>query len=101
MWSGAAGASAERTRLSWRRTVLATTAVVLLIVRLALREDLTPLRAIGVAAALGGWVAQLWVTQRRMDTMANAEPHVVGRSLPLTALVIVGYAIIGIVLLTS
>lgn len=101
MSNGVDGASAERTRLAWRRTVLATTVVSLLTVRLAVRDGVTPVKAVVVAAALLGWLAQLWVTQRRIQMMAQPKPGGIGRTLPAISLVIVGYAVLGIVLLIA
>ncbi|HZD99001.1 MAG TPA: DUF202 domain-containing protein, partial [Micromonosporaceae bacterium] len=82
MWSGADGASAERTRLAWRRTALASTAVVLLTVRLATRDSFTVLGAIAVAAALLLWLAQMWLTQQRIHAIDRHEPTEVMRALP-------------------
>jgi uncharacterized membrane protein YidH (DUF202 family) len=101
MRNGADSASAERTRLAWRRTALSTTAVALLTVRVAVRDGLSPLGTAGVAAALIGWLAQLVISQRRIDAMDQKKPSGIGRTLPAIGLVIIGYAALGIVLVTA
>ncbi|HEU4423844.1 MAG TPA: DUF202 domain-containing protein, partial [Pilimelia sp.] len=62
-------ASAERTRLAWRRTVLAITVVAVLSTRLALVGD-SPIGPLLAAAGLVGWLAVLVVTYRRIQAMA-------------------------------
>jgi hypothetical protein len=60
----------DRTRLSWRRTTLAGTAVLILLVRLALLQDN---RTIAVTmSALGAlcWVTLLIIVQRRIRALA-------------------------------
>lgn len=91
-------ASAERTRLSWRRTTLSATAAALLMVRLAVRGDGQALAVLAIAATMLGWLAQLWITHRRIQAMAHREPASVGRTLPATALLVVGLAVVGVVL---
>ncbi len=98
MWSGADGASAERTRLAWRRTALASTAVVLLTVRLATRDSFTVLGAIAVAAALLLWLAQMWLTQQRIHAIDRHEPTEVMRALPALSLTAVAFALLALVL---
>jgi uncharacterized membrane protein YidH (DUF202 family) len=92
------GASAERTRLAWRRTVLANTAVVVLTIRLAVRDHVTPFHALAIAVVIAGWLGQLWITQRRIHAMADPLPGAIGRTLPIVALQTAGYAVIGLVL---
>ena len=91
-------ASAERTRLSWRRTTLAATAAALLAVRLAARGDGQPLAVLAIAVTMLGWLAQLWLTHRRIQAMAHREPATAGRTLPATALLVAGLAVVGVVL---
>ena len=98
MWSGADGASAERTRLAWRRTALASTAVVLLTVRLATRDRFTVLGALAIAAALLVWLAQMWLTQRRIHAIERHEPTEVMRALPALSLTAVAFALLAVVL---
>jgi uncharacterized membrane protein YidH (DUF202 family) len=98
MWSGADGASAERTRLAWRRTALASTAVVLLTVRLATRDSFTVLGAVAVAAALLVWLAQMWLTQRRIHAIDRHEPTEVMRALPGLSLTAVAFVLLAVLL---
>jgi len=98
MWSGAEGASAERTRLAWRRTALASTAVVLLTVRLATRDRFTVLGALAVAAALLVWLAQMWLTQRRIHAIDRHEPTEVMRTLPALTLTTIAFAMLAVLL---
>lgn len=93
-------ASAERTRLAWRRTDLAATIVVLLIARLAVHDRLTALSTTGLTVSVLVWIALLWLTQRRIRSMAEARPRVVGRTLPAVAFLIAGLTLIGIALAT-
>jgi uncharacterized membrane protein YidH (DUF202 family) len=102
MPNGADGASAERTRLAWRRTVLSGTGVALLGVRLATRSHWVAVGALGVVAFLVAWLAQMAVANRRIQAMAKREPPHVRRALPATALLTAGLAVLGIALtLTS
>jgi uncharacterized membrane protein YidH (DUF202 family) len=99
MWSGAEGAAPERTRLAWRRTVLSSTIVAMLCVRLAERVGFgTPGGALIIAAAAVGWLAQLWITQRRIRDMAHRRPAAIGRTLPVVALDVLGFALLGLIL---
>jgi uncharacterized membrane protein YidH (DUF202 family) len=101
MWSGADGASAERTRLAWRRTALASTAVVLLTVRLATRDRFTVLGALAIAAALLVWLAQMWLTQRRIHAIDRHEPTEVMRALPALSLTAIAFALLAVVLVLT
>ncbi|HEY1488373.1 MAG TPA: DUF202 domain-containing protein [Micromonosporaceae bacterium] len=92
------GASAERTRLAWRRTVLATTPVALLSIRLAVRDGVSAGTALAIAAATVGWLGALALAQRRIRAMASKEPRNIGRTLPAIALVTAGFAVLGFVL---
>jgi uncharacterized membrane protein YidH (DUF202 family) len=98
MWSGADGASAERTRLAWRRTVLTTTGVALLGIRLATRAGTDLVAGIGIGVVVAAWLAQLFVANRRIQAMADREPPHARRSLPATALLTVVLAVLGIAL---
>ena len=100
-WPGEAGsASAERTRLAWRRTVLAITVVVVLGTRLALVGG-SPAGPALAAAGLVGWLAVLAVTYRRIRAMAAARPVEIGRALPLAAVATAAYAGLGVLLVIS
>jgi hypothetical protein len=61
----------QRTRLSWRRTTLAATAALVLLIRLALLQDN---RAVAMTvAALGAlcWLVMLVVVQRRIHALGR------------------------------
>lgn len=87
------GLQPERTRLAWRRTMLAITAVALLTVRLSLSRG--ALGAGLAALALAGWVGVVAVTYRRIAAMSRRPPDLAGRALLFAALATVGYAALG------
>ncbi len=91
-------ASAERTRLSWRRTTLAATVSALLAVRLAIRENGQALAVLAIAVTMLGWLAHVWLTHRRIRAMVHRVPAAAGRTLPVTALLVTGLAVVGVVL---
>jgi uncharacterized membrane protein YidH (DUF202 family) len=93
------GLQPERTRLAWRRTVLAMTVVAMLTVRLSL--SLGVAGALLAALALAGWVGVVAVTYRRIGAMSQPRPGAAGRALPLSALATVGYAVLGALLVLS
>jgi uncharacterized membrane protein YidH (DUF202 family) len=97
MWSGASGASTERTRLAWRRTALASTAIVLLTVRLAIRDRFTVFGAIVIAAAVVLWLAQMRLTERRIDAIDRNESTHVVRALPGLSLTVIGFSLLAII----
>jgi uncharacterized membrane protein YidH (DUF202 family) len=101
MWSGAAGAAAERTRLAWRRTALAGTVVALLTVRLATHDRWHALDAVVIALAALVWLAQMWLIQRRIQAMEEREPATIGRTLTVTALIAVVFTLLGLVLVIT
>lgn len=90
------GVPFERTKLAWRRTILAATAVGVLAVRMA--ADGGPLL---VAAALAGWVALVALSFGRVRVMAPSRPATAGRALPLFALATMGYAGFGVILVLT
>jgi hypothetical protein len=92
------GSSADRTRFSWRRTVLAITAVALLTIRVAVHDDPSAADAIAIVAVCAGWFIALRLAQRRIRAMAKRQPPEIGRSLPAMALLVAGFAILGIAL---
>ncbi|MGR6317710.1 DUF202 domain-containing protein [Micromonospora soli] len=86
------GLQPERTRLAWRRTLLAFTGVIVLEVRLALSGRVFDALLAGVAVA--GWLATLLVDWRRAT---GVGPRRAERwSFPLTALAAVGLALLGV-----
>ncbi|SCL20969.1 protein of unknown function [Micromonospora rhizosphaerae] len=92
--TGDPGLQPERTRLAWRRTLLAFAAVVVLLVRLALTGDLTD--ALLAAVAVVGWLGALALNWRRAT---GTGPRRAQRwSFPLTALTAAGLALLGVLL---
>jgi uncharacterized membrane protein YidH (DUF202 family) len=91
----------ERTYLAWRRTVLAATVVALLAGRLAIREPATPARLLVAAAVLGGWLAILLASSRRIGAMRTRAPEAARWSVRVTTLVAVGYAVLGMALVAA
>lgn len=92
--TGDPGLQPERTRLAWRRTLLAFTAVAVLLVRLALTGDLAGALLAGVAVV--GWLGTLALTWRRAT---GAGPRRAQRwSFPLTALAAAGFAALGVLM---
>ncbi|MGK5678884.1 DUF202 domain-containing protein [Actinoplanes sp. URMC 104] len=88
------GASAERTRLAWRRTVLSATAVGLLAVRPAFHPDARPGQ--WVAAALGGlgWSVLVALAYRRARALGKRPPHPGRRAVLAYALTTVALAVV-------
>jgi hypothetical protein len=66
------GTAPERTRLAWRRTALAGTAVTLLVARLAIRDGLRPLPlTVGALAALA-WFGLLLLCRYRLGSVGGS-----------------------------
>jgi hypothetical protein len=89
------GRQPERTRLAWRRTALAATAVSLLAARLAVGARLTLAGALGVATAAALWLGALVVIQHRIGQLDAPQPRSTARLPVALAGVIVGYALLG------
>jgi uncharacterized membrane protein YidH (DUF202 family) len=88
------GASAERTRLAWRRTVLSATVVALLMVRPALYSSgATDWLMAGLAMAC--WAGVVGISYRRQRGLGTHPPHRGRRTIPAYALIIVTLAILG------
>jgi hypothetical protein len=81
------GVPFERTRLAWRRTLLAAATVAVLAARLAVEAGVAAL----VAVAAAGWPALYWVVRRRI----RFRPAGAGLALPIFALATAGYAVLG------
>ena len=96
------GSHLLRTRLAWRRTVLAAGVVALLAGRLALRQPPTTQAALAGAAGLG-WLLVLVAASRRVRALDRPDDPVVRRAARLVAVATVGYALAGalVVVLTS
>jgi hypothetical protein len=94
-----AGLSPERTRLAWRRTLLADTVVTLLCLRLAVAVGSGGARLLVAAAAMLVWLVALVVTFRRTRALTASRPGAAGRALPLSAIICLGYAVLGAILI--
>ncbi|MEN3607980.1 DUF202 domain-containing protein [Plantactinospora sp. ZYX-F-223] len=89
------GLAAERTRLAWRRTVLAVGVVAVLTARLAVSNG-TVGALVAVLAGLG-WLGVLAMTFPR-SSGRRGRP---GRTLPVIALATVGFAGLGLLLVLA
>src|SRR6266508_5459697 len=92
----------ERTRLSWRRTVLTVTVVALLTLGAAIRsQNPSWVRFLGAAAIMLIWLTALVVAQRRISGLDRPPPPaaVTSSQALLAAGVPVGLAALGIALL--
>jgi hypothetical protein len=92
----------ERTRLSWRRTVLTVTVVALLTIRAAITAQApTWVRLLATAATLLIWLTALIVAQRRISRLDRPPPPTAVTSplVLLTAAVPVGLSVLGLGLL--
>jgi hypothetical protein len=96
-----AGLSAQRTRLAWRRTAMSAGAVALLAARPAVGAHAGPVQVLAAAAALAGWVVLVAVAYRRARGLTAWPPHPGRRTLPAYALVTVGFALIGTLLVLA
>ena len=94
------GASAERTRLAWRRTGLAATAVALLAARPAFAPGAGPGTYLAAAAALAGWAALVGLAYRRARGLDASPPQPGRRAVTAYAAITVSFAILGTVLVT-
>jgi uncharacterized membrane protein YidH (DUF202 family) len=89
------GASAERTRLAWRRTGLAAGAVALIAVRPAFAPHPGTGTVLVTAAAMAGWAALIALAYRRARGL-EAHPPVPGRrTVTAYGLITVGFAVLG------
>jgi len=89
------GASAERTRLAWRRTGLSATAVGLLAVRPAFEPGAGPVTWLLAAAAMIAWVALVALAYRRVRGLATLPPRPARRIVPVYALTAAAFAVLG------
>jgi len=92
------GASAERTRLAWRRTGLSATAVALLAARPSFTPDAGP--GTHLAAALAGWAVLVGLGYRRARGLDADPPRPGQRTITAYAAITVTFAILGTVLVT-
>ena len=89
------GASAERTRLAWRRTALSATAVALLALRPAFRPGAGVAAWLVAAGAMAGWALLITLAYRRHRGLTEIPPRPARRTLPAYALITVALAALG------
>jgi uncharacterized membrane protein YidH (DUF202 family) len=92
------GASAERTRLAWRRTGLSASAVGLLALRPAFRPDAGVEAYLIAAAAMAGWAVLIALAYRRARGLAARLPARSRHAVPLYALTAAAFAALGVVI---
>ncbi|MFD7257399.1 DUF202 domain-containing protein [Streptomyces sp. NPDC059874] len=80
-----AGLQPERTRLAWRRTTLASSVVVVLALRQALRGAGAPAELAGAAVIALVWLLFLWVAHRRIRALATDRPRTLAPRAALAA----------------
>ncbi len=90
-----AGASIERTRLAWRRTGLSASAAALLAVRPAFRPHPGAATILVTVAMTAAWAALVVLGHRRTRTLEDRPPRPVHRTIPLYAMIAIGMALIG------
>jgi hypothetical protein len=91
------GTAPERTRLAWRRTALAGTAVMLLTARLAIRDGPVPLHLAVGGLALLGWFGVVLLGRYRIRS-AGASGAPPGWVPAVTATCLAWFAVLGAVL---
>lgn len=89
------GAAAERTRLAWRRTSLSATAVALLAARSAFTPHPGGAAILITAGVLTGWAALVALGYRRSRGLNAHPPHPGRRAITLYAVITIGIALIG------
>ena len=89
------GASAERTRLAWRRTALAGTVVALLAARPTFAPRAGAAALLLAAAVMVGWTILVTLTYWRTRGLAASPPAPGRGSIPAYAWITVGFAILG------
>ncbi|WP_067505551.1 DUF202 domain-containing protein [Actinoplanes sp. TFC3] len=94
------GASAERTRLAWRRTGLSAAAVALLMLRPAFAPDARLAAFLTAAVALAGWALLVALAYRRARGLNAWPPRPGDRTVSAYALITAALAMVGIVLVS-
>jgi hypothetical protein len=90
----------ERTALSWLRTMLLATVVALLAGRFTALQPPAPARLVATAAVFLSWVVILLVGWRRSSAMTEPVPASMRWTAPLVTFVLLGYAALGVALVT-
>ncbi|WP_250001864.1 DUF202 domain-containing protein [Actinoplanes sp. M2I2] len=91
-WTPDHGASAERTRLAWRRTVLSASVVGLLAARPAFHPDAGAPQWIGAALGGLGWSILVALAYRRARGLGRRPPHPGRRTITAYAVTTVALA---------
>jgi uncharacterized membrane protein YidH (DUF202 family) len=94
-WTPDHGASAERTRMAWRRTGLSATAVGLFAVRPAFVPHAGTGSVLVAAAAMAAWAASIAVAYRRARGLQGHPPRPGHRTITAYASITVGFAVLG------
>jgi uncharacterized membrane protein YidH (DUF202 family) len=94
-WTPDHGASAERTRLAWRRTGLSAGAVALLAVRPAFAPHPGTTTALVTAATMTGWATLIALAYRRARGLEAHPPRPSHRTITAYALITVAFAVLG------
>jgi Domain of unknown function (DUF202) len=89
------GASAERTRLAWRRTGLSASAVGLLAVRPAFRPGAGVVAWLVAATAMAGWALLIVLAYRRARGLGTLPLEPGRRTVPAYALIAAAFAVLG------
>jgi uncharacterized membrane protein YidH (DUF202 family) len=89
------GASAERTRLAWRRTGLSATAVGLLAARPAFHPDAGGAKWLVAAMAMAGWATLIGLAHRRARGLEVRPPRPGRRAIAAYTSVTVALALLG------
>jgi len=94
-WTPDHGASAERTRLAWRRTVLSAAAVGLLAVRPAFAPHAGASAVLVAAAAMAAWAALTALAYGRARGLAGHPPRPARRTITAYASITIVLAVLG------
>ena len=89
------GAQLERTRLAWRRTVLAAAVVTLLAARLVMMNASGPFAPAGLAIIMLAWLGLAGLARRRIRRLSRPA----GYTLPAMVLLVLVYCVLAAVIL--
>ncbi len=95
------GGQAERTGLSWQRTVLLASAVALLAARYVAIVTFTTVRTAALAGVALAWLVLVVAAARRTAAMGRPVPPPMRRSAPLAAGAALLCAVLGAVLVLT
>jgi uncharacterized membrane protein YidH (DUF202 family) len=89
------GAAAERTRLAWRRTALSASVVGLLAARPAFDPAAGGTKWLVAGLAMAGWAGLVALGYRRQRGLVVHPPQPGRRTITAYALIAVGFAVLG------